>query len=104
MATANPARFRQGLDKLELLEPNKAYEFTVDMVGTAVVFQPGHRIRVDITSSDFPQFDRNLNTGGNNYDESKGVVAHNAVHHSKQYPSQVTVTVIRRGAAPSQLP
>jgi len=40
--------------------------------------------------------DRNLNTGRNNYDESKGVVAHNAVHHSKQFPSQITVTVVKR--------
>ena len=42
-----------------------------------------------MSSSNFPRFDRNLNTGGNNYDEAKGVVAHNVVHHSKQYPSQV---------------
>ncbi len=57
------ARFREGLDKPELLKPGKAYDYVVDMVGTAVVFQPGHRIRVDITSSNFPQFDSNLNTG-----------------------------------------
>ena len=50
-----------------------------------------------MSSSNFPRFDRNLNTGGNNYDEAKGVVAHNAVHHSKQYPSSVTVTVVRSG-------
>jgi len=49
-----------------------------------------------VSSSNFPRFDRNLNTGGNNYDEEKGVVAHNAVHHSAQYPSQVTVTVVKR--------
>ena len=48
------------------------------------------------TSSNFPRFDRNLNTGGNNYDESKGVVAHNSVHHSTQYASQVTLTVLQR--------
>ena len=49
-----------------------------------------------MSSSNFPRFDRNLNTGGNNYDEAKGVVAHNVVHHSKQYPSQITVTVVKR--------
>ena len=54
------------------------------------------RLRIEVSSSNFPRFDRNLNTGGNNYDEAKGVVAHNAVHHSKQYPSQVTVTVVKR--------
>ncbi|MBY0503236.1 MAG: CocE/NonD family hydrolase [Bryobacteraceae bacterium] len=57
------ARFRRGLDKPELLKPNQTYEFVIDLIGTAVVFQPGHRIRVDVTSSNFPQFDRNPNTG-----------------------------------------
>jgi hypothetical protein len=54
------------------------------------------RIRIEVTSSNFPRFDRNLNTGGNNFDESKGVVAKNAVHHSKQYPSAVTLSVVKR--------
>jgi hypothetical protein len=49
-----------------------------------------------VSSSNFPRFDRNLNTGGNNYDEVKGVAAQNRVHHSKQYPSQVTFTVVKR--------
>jgi len=57
------ARYRQGLDRPALLEPNRVYEFEIDMRGTAHVFLPGHRIRVDITSSNFPQFDRNPNTG-----------------------------------------
>ena len=57
------ARFRNGVDKMELLQPNQVYEYEIDMAGTANVFQPGHRIRVDITSSNFPQFDRNPNTG-----------------------------------------
>ena len=45
---------------------------------------------------DFRRFDRNLNTGGKNYDEAKGVVAHNAVHHARQYPSEVKLTVVKR--------
>ena len=48
-----------------------------------------------MSSSNFPRFDRNLNTGGNNFDEAKGVVARNVVHHSKQYPSSVTITVVK---------
>ena len=63
---------------------------------TSNYFEAGHRIRIEVSSSNFPRFDRNLNTGGRNYDEAQGVVAHNTVHHSKQYPSQVTVTVVRR--------
>jgi len=63
---------------------------------TSNYFPAGHRIRIEVSGSNFPRFDRNLNTGGNNYDEVKGIVAHNAVHHSRLYPSQVTVTVVPR--------
>ena len=59
-------------------------------------FGPGHRIRLEVSSSNFPRFDRNLNTGGKNYDEAKGVVAHNAVHHARQYPSEVKLTVVKK--------
>ena len=61
-------------------------------------FEAGHRIRIEILSSNFPRFDRNLNTDGKNYDETKGVVAHNVVHHSRQYPSEVKLTVVNRNA------
>jgi hypothetical protein len=54
----------------------------------------GHSLRIEVSSSNFPRFDRNLNTGGNNYDEAKGVVAHNEVHHSAEYPSEITITVV----------
>ena len=57
------ARFHKGLDKVSLLEPGMTYRYDIELTGTANVFQKGHRIRVDITSSNFPQFDRNPNTG-----------------------------------------
>ena len=63
---------------------------------TSNYFAEGHRIRIEVSSSNFPRFDRNMNTGGNNYDEVKGVVAQNSVHHSKQYASQVTITAVKR--------
>jgi predicted acyl esterase len=63
---------------------------------TSNYFAAGHRIRVEVSSSNFPRFDRNLNTGGNNYDEVKSVTAHNSVHHSRQYDSAVTLTVVKR--------
>ena len=62
---------------------------------TSNYFDAGHRVRLEVSSSNFPRFDRNLNTGGNNYDEGAGVVAHNAVHHSTRYPSSITVSVVR---------
>jgi predicted acyl esterase len=51
-------------------------------------------VRIEVSSSDFPRFDRNLNTGGNNYDETTGMIAHNEVHHSAEYPSSVTLNVV----------
>jgi predicted acyl esterase len=65
-------------------------------MSTSNYFASGHRIRIEVSSSNFPRFTRNLNTGGNNYDETEGVVAHNTVHHSRQYPSQIRLPVMRR--------
>ena len=69
------------------MEPGKVYKVALQPMTTSNYFAAGHRIRIEVSSSNFPRFDRNLNTGGNNYDETKGLVAHNTVHHSKQYPS-----------------
>lgn len=57
------------------------------------------RARIEVSSSNFPRFDRNLNTGGRNVDETKGLVARNSVHHSRQFPSSLTLTVVKRGVA-----
>jgi predicted acyl esterase len=73
----------------------KVYKVVLGPMNTSNYFAAGHRIRIEISSSNFPRFDRNLNTGGNNYDELNGVVAHNAVHHSRQHPSQVQLTVVK---------
>jgi putative CocE/NonD family hydrolase len=89
-------RYREGYDKpLMWMEPGKVYKVTLQPLNTSNYFAAGHQLRIEVSSSNFPRFDRNLNTGGNNYDEEKGVVAHNSVHHSKQYPSQVVVTVVK---------
>ena len=94
-------RYRDGYDTpLAWMENGKVYKVTLQPLTTSNFFEAGHRLRIEVSSSNFPRFDRNLNTGGHNYDESKGVVAHNAGHHSKQYASQITVTVVKR-AAPS---
>ena len=65
-------------------------------MSTSYTFRKGHRVRVEVSSSKFPQYMRNLNTGGNNYDETEGVVAHNTVHHSNAYPSQIILPVRQR--------
>jgi hypothetical protein len=87
------ARFRSGLDKMELLEPERVYEFTVDLAGTANVFLPGHRLRVDVTSSNFPQFDRNPNTGEDLGASSGTLAVRQVVHHTGGRPSHVLLPV-----------
>jgi uncharacterized protein len=95
-------RYRDGYDKpMVWMEPGKVYKVALQPLNTSNYFDVGHQLRIEISSSNFPRFDRNLNTGGKNYDEEKGVIAHNSVHHSKQYPSQVTVTVVKQAAGPS---
>jgi putative CocE/NonD family hydrolase len=90
-------RYREGYDRPPVwMEAGKVYKVTLQPLTTSNWFAPGHRLRIEVSSSNFPRFDRNLNTGGNNYDEAKGVVARNVVHHSKLYPSQVTVTVVKK--------
>ena len=89
-------RYRNGYDKPKVwMQPGKVAKVTLQPLIMSNVFLPGHRLRIEVSSSSFPHFDRNLNTGGRNYDEVKGVVAHNAVHHSAQYPSAVTITVVK---------
>jgi len=77
------------------------YKVTFQPIDFSNYFKPGHRLRLEVSSSNFPRFDRNLNTGGNNYDETTGLVAQNAVHHDKQYPSAVTITVVGGGGSVS---
>jgi putative CocE/NonD family hydrolase len=94
--TIQRVRYRDGYEKPPVwMEPRKIYKVTLQPLTTSNYFAPGHRIRIEVSSSNFPRFDRNLNTGGNNYDETQGRVAHNSVHHSRQYPSQITVTVLK---------
>ncbi len=95
--TIQRLRYRNGYDKpLVWMEAGKVYKVTLQPMTTSNYFEAGHRIRLEVSSSNFPRFDRNLNTGGKNYDESRAVVAHNTVHHSKQYPSEIKLTVVKK--------
>jgi predicted acyl esterase len=97
-------RYRDGYDKPKVwMESGKVYKVVLGPMVTSNYFEAGHRIRIEVSSSNFPRFDRNLNTGGNNYDETKGVVARNAVHHSRQYPSTIKITVVRPSQKSSKL-
>jgi len=95
--TIQRARYRDGYERPPVwMEAGKVYKVALQPMTTSNFFASGHRIRLEVTSSNFPRFDRNMNTGGNNYDEAKGVVAHNSIHHSRQYSSQVTLNVVKR--------
>ena len=87
-------RYREGFDKRVWMEDGEVYEVRIDVQAVGNYFGPGHRMRLEVSSSNFPRFDRNLNTGGNNYDETEWVVAENVVHHSERYPSHVILPVI----------
>ena len=93
--TIQRARYREGFQKEVFMQPGQVVELPVSPMATSNVFKKGHRIRVEISSSNFPRFSRNLNTGGPNSTESRPVVAHNAVHHSPVHPSRITFHVLR---------
>ena len=89
------ARFREGRETTSLIDPGTVYEYEIDLWVIGNVFLAGHQIRVEISSSNFPRFDRNLNTGSeNNGLEDRWEVAHQTVFHSKAYPSHILLPVI----------
>ena len=92
--TIQRMRYRDGYDRQVWMEPDSVYRVVLGPMNTSNWFAPGHRIRIEISSSNFPRFDRNMNTGGDNYSETEGVVANNAVHHSGLYPSKIELTVV----------
>ena len=87
-------RYRDGLEKAELASPGKVYPLVIDAGVTSNVFLAGHSIRVEISSSNFPRFDRNPNTGRPFADETTLKKAQQTVYHSRQYPSRVLLPVI----------
>lgn len=93
--TIQRVRFREGYDKEVFMEKGKVYQVDLSPMSTSNYFKKGHRIRIEVSSSNFPRFARNLNTGGSNFDEKEGVVAHNKVHHSKTYPSQIRIPIVK---------
>ena len=84
-------RWREGYDHPAFMEPNHVYKVDLPPLVTSNAFLTGHRIRLAIASSGFPQLQRNLNTGGNNYDERNAVTAHNVIHHGPAYLSSIVL-------------
>ena len=94
--TIQRVRYREGYDKEVFMEKDKVYEVKLSALSTSNFFPKGHQIRIEISSSNFPRFDRNLNTGGNNFDEKVGVIAKNKVHHNTKYPSRIILPMIKK--------
>ena len=87
------ASFRNG-QKRERITPGQAYEYTIDLWATSNLFQAGHRIGLEISSSNFPRFDRNLNTGKPGAQSAEMVPARQTILHDESHPSHVILPVI----------
>jgi uncharacterized protein len=87
-------RYRLSLERPVFVKRNAAYQITVDAGVTSYVFVPGHRIRLEVSSSNFPRFDRSMNSTRANADEEKFVKAHQTVFHKQGYPSALILPVI----------
>jgi putative CocE/NonD family hydrolase len=76
------------------IEPGEVYEYVIDLWATGITFLPGHRLRVEITSSSHPRWERNLNTGESAVHTSRTDVAHQTIFHDEERPSRITLTVV----------
>jgi hypothetical protein len=88
------ARYRDSQERSVLMNAGDVYRLEIDLQAIGNWFGPGHQIRLEVSSSSFPRWDRNLNTGGNNYDESVGFVAQNTIHVGRQTPSRLILPVV----------
>jgi putative CocE/NonD family hydrolase len=88
------ARYRRSASKPELLKPGANYEYAIDLWSTSNVFKAGHRIRLDVSSSNFPRFDRNLNSGKPVAEETEPIVAVQRVMHDARHPSHLILPII----------
>ena len=98
------ARYRESSVQPSFLEPGKVYEYTIDLWATSNTFLAGHRIRVEISSSNFPRFDRNLNTGEDPATGTRMETATQTIRHSAEFPSHIVLPVIPREGRPTQQP
>ena len=92
--TIRRARYREGYDREVFMEPGEVYALEFAPLATSNVFRAGHRIRVEVSSSNYPRFERNLNTGTDNARETGHRIARNAVHHGPDHASRIVLTVV----------
>ncbi len=90
------ARYRNSQEKPELINPGEVYKFTIDLWATSNVFKAGHKLRLEVSSSNFPRFDRNLNTGEPAGNATRMVRATNTIYHDREHPSALILPVVPR--------
>src|SRR5260370_27199370 len=88
------ARYRNSKETSELMNPGEIYKFTIDLWATSNVFLAGHRLRLELSSSNFPRFDRNMNTGENQASAMRWVKATNTIYHDHAHPSALALPVV----------
>jgi hypothetical protein len=88
------ARYHVSLEKPELLQPGQQYEFTVDLLNTSNVFKKGHKILIEVSSSNFPQYDRNPNTGRTLFVDDEMLLAHQTIYHDSAHASYIYLPII----------
>src|SRR5882757_1137525 len=89
------ARYRNSPEKAEFMNPGQVYEFTIDLWSTANVFRKGHRVRLEVSSSDFPRFDRNSNTGEDPSAATKSIPATNTIYHDAKHSSALILSTVQ---------
>jgi putative CocE/NonD family hydrolase len=88
------ARYRRSYFKPEFITPGDVYEYTINLGNTSQVFKKGHRLRIVINSSNFPEWDRNMNTGNPTGEDESGVLATQTVYHQTEYASYIDLPLI----------
>jgi hypothetical protein len=90
------ARFRESASAPTLITPGTVYDYAIDLWSTSHVFKTGHRLRLEVSSSNFPRYDRNSNTGNDLFADRELRTARQSVFHSERYPSHLVLPVIPR--------
>ncbi|MGI8960190.1 MAG: CocE/NonD family hydrolase [Bryobacteraceae bacterium] len=87
-------RYRDSQEKAQLMNPGQIYKFRIDLWSTSNLFRKGHMVRLEVSSSNFPRFDRNLNTGEDVEFARRQVTATNTIYHDAQHPSALVLPVV----------
>jgi putative CocE/NonD family hydrolase len=87
------ARYRKSLFQPELVTPGEVNEYVINLEATSQLFRKGHRIRIDVMSSSFPEYDRNMNTGNAIGEDAQGVIAEQTIYHNSEYASYIDLPV-----------